>query len=60
MAVTLPPNVEDVEFFRDFPILERISFEEDTRNGHRPDKTATEFWKEYDARKNQAVENADR
>jgi Leucine-rich repeat (LRR) protein len=48
--VTLPPNVKDVELFRNFPVLERISFREDSRNGYRPDRTAAEFWKEYDAR----------
>jgi Leucine-rich repeat (LRR) protein len=46
--VTLPPNVKDVECFRSFPMLGRISFKEDASNGHRPDKTAAEFWKEYD------------
>ena len=40
--------MKDVEFFRDFPILERIGFKEDKSSGHRPDKTATEFWNEYD------------
>ena len=47
-ALTLPPNVKDFEFFRSFPVLERVSFKEDPSNGHRPDKTVAEFWKEHD------------
>jgi hypothetical protein len=50
--LTLPPNAKDIEFFRSFPLLERISFKEDKSADWRPDKTAAEFWKEYDARKN--------
>ena len=47
-SLTLPPNAKNIEFFRDFPKLERISFKEDTKNVYLPDKTAAEFWKEYD------------
>ncbi|MEO6738968.1 MAG: hypothetical protein ABIP20_01870, partial [Chthoniobacteraceae bacterium] len=49
--LTLPPNAKDIGFLRDLPKLERISFTDDPKNGYRPDKTAAEFWKEYDAKK---------
>jgi hypothetical protein len=49
--LTLPPNAQDIEFLRTLPKLERISFSVDPNNGYRPDKTAEEFWKEYDAKK---------
>jgi hypothetical protein len=48
--VTLPPNAKDIEFLRTMPKLERLSFAEDASNGYRPNKTAAEFWKEYDAK----------
>ncbi len=47
----LPPNAKDIEFLRDFPKLKRLSYAVDPNNGWRADKTATEFWKEYDAKK---------
>jgi serine/threonine protein kinase/Leucine-rich repeat (LRR) protein len=51
-ALTLPPKPQDVEFLRSFPKLERLSFKEDSSaNNYRPDKTAPEFWQEYDAKK---------
>jgi len=51
--LTLPPNAKDIEFLRDrrnFPRLERLSFVED-ETSRLPDKTADQFWKEYDAKK---------
>jgi Leucine-rich repeat (LRR) protein len=48
--MTLPPNAKDFDFLRSFPNLERLSFKEDPSNLYLPDKTAAEFWKEYDAR----------
>ena len=49
--LTLPPNAKDVTFLRDFSQLERLSYTEDAKNSYRPDKTAAEFWKEFDATK---------
>jgi len=51
-SLTLPPNATGIEFLRAFPKLQRIGFRDDPKNGHVPDKTAAEFWKEYDAKKN--------
>ncbi|AMV20686.1 protein kinase domain-containing protein [Planctomyces sp. SH-PL14] len=48
-VLTLPAGVTGFEFLRGFPELERLSFAEDSRSGFRPDKTAEEFWAEYDA-----------
>jgi serine/threonine protein kinase/Leucine-rich repeat (LRR) protein len=53
--VTLPPSAKNFEFFRDFPGLERLSYAEDPNHSHRPDKTAAEFWKEYDAQKKESA-----
>ncbi len=50
-ALTLPPNAKDIEFLRSLPQLKRLSYEPDPIDGYRPDKTAAEFWKEYDAKK---------
>ena len=50
-TLTLPPNAKNIEFLRAFPKLERLSYKEDASNGYRPDKTAAEFWQEYDAQK---------
>jgi serine/threonine protein kinase/Leucine-rich repeat (LRR) protein len=49
--ITLPAGAKGIEFLRTFPKLKRISFTEDASNGFRPDKTAAEFWEEYDAQK---------
>ena len=46
-TVTLPPNATSIEFLRAFSKLDRISFQEDSRNQYRPDKTAAEFWNEF-------------
>ncbi len=56
-SLTLPAGAQNIDFLRAFPRLERISFKEDWKNGGRPDKTAAEFWKEYDA-KNPAAKPA--
>jgi hypothetical protein len=48
-ALTLPPNAKDLGFLRVLPALERIGYKEDANSGYRPDKTAAEFWLEYDA-----------
>ena len=50
--ITLPPKAKDYEFLRTFPNLERIGFVDDSKYGYRPDRTAAEFWQEYDAGKN--------
>ncbi len=47
----LPPNAKEIEFLQGFPKLERLSYAVDSNNDWRPDKTADEFWKEYDAKK---------
>ncbi len=49
--LTLPPNAKDLGILRVLPKLERIGFADDPKNSYLPDKTATEFWKEYDAKK---------
>ena len=50
--LSLPPNATNFEFLRAFPKLECLSFKGDPSNSYRPDKTAAEFWQEYDAKKN--------
>jgi serine/threonine protein kinase/tetratricopeptide (TPR) repeat protein len=50
-ALTLPPNAKDIEFLRSLPQLKRLSYEPDPIDGYRPDKTAAEFWTDYDAKK---------
>ena len=50
-SLTLPPNARNIEFLRVFPRLERLGFKDEAGTGYLPDKTAAEFWKEYDARK---------
>jgi serine/threonine protein kinase/Leucine-rich repeat (LRR) protein len=57
--LTLPPNAKNFDFLRDsgrFPKLAHLSFEEDApKSGTRmPNKTAIEFWKEYDAKRKPA------
>ena len=49
--LTLPAGAKDIEFLRNFPALERLGYKEDPKNGWLPDKTAAEFWREYDAAK---------
>ncbi|MEI7931886.1 MAG: hypothetical protein WCI21_02365, partial [Alphaproteobacteria bacterium] len=49
--VTLPPDAKNIEVLRALPKLERIGYREDPANGYRADKTAAEFWQEYDAKK---------
>ncbi len=50
-VLALPANAKDIEFLRAFPKLERISFKGDPNHGYRPDKSAAEFWREWDAKK---------
>jgi len=50
-SLSLPPNPKDIEFLRAFPRLERLSFMEGTKDTTIPDKTAVEFWTDYDAKK---------
>lgn len=45
--VTLPPNAEDVIALRPLTGLKRLSYTED-RKIWAPDKTAAQFWQEYD------------
>ena len=45
----LPPNAKAIEFLRTFPKLEHIGFLENPQARHLPDKTAAEFWKDYDS-----------
>ncbi len=45
--LTLPPQAKNLEFLRTFPKLERLGFKQ--KLSYSPDKTAAEFWKEYDA-----------
>jgi eukaryotic-like serine/threonine-protein kinase len=49
--IVLPPHAKNFPFLRDFATLERVSYTEDPSKWWRPDKTAAEFWKEYDAKK---------
>jgi len=48
--LALPPNAKGIEFLRDFPKLERLSYAVDPNKDWRPDKTAAEFWKACDAK----------
>ena len=50
-SLTLPAGAGNLEFLRAFPKLERIGYKEDWKNDGRPDKSAAEFWQEYDAAK---------
>ena len=47
--LSLPPGAKDIGFLRELPNLKRLSFSEDEKKRGRPDKTAEEFWAEYDA-----------
>jgi len=46
--LTLPPNAKGIDFLRTLPKLERLSFQTQS-DRITPDKTAAEFWREYDA-----------
>ncbi len=48
--IQLPPNATDIEFLRAFPKLTRIGYQQDPKSTWLADKTAAEFWQEYDAR----------
>jgi hypothetical protein len=47
----LPPNAKEIDFLRTFPKLERVGFNEHPVSRNLPDKTAAEFWEEWDAKK---------
>ncbi len=49
--VTLPPNATSLESLRVLQKLERIGIREDPKNYYLPEKTAAEFWKEYDEKR---------
>jgi hypothetical protein len=49
-SLMLPRNLTGVEELRKHPAIQRISSKWDTVK-HRPDKTAAEFWAEWDAKK---------
>ena len=49
--VTLPPGARNFDFLRTSAELECIGYKQDSENGYRPDYTAAEFWKEFDANK---------
>lgn len=49
--LSLPPNPEDIEFLRTYPGLERLSFSAVAPKTWIPDRTAAEFWQDYDAGK---------
>jgi hypothetical protein len=54
-SITLPSKAKDIEFLRQFTKLRRISYAEHLKEGSttfQPDKTAEQFWKEYDAKNN--------
>ncbi len=46
----LPPNAKNFEFLRRLPKLGYLSYAESVKTPTLPDKTAAQFWKEYDAR----------
>jgi len=48
-SLTLPPGAKDIAFLRNFPKLQRLSFQEIPQIHTQPTQTAAEFWKEYDA-----------
>ena len=50
-TLTLPPGEKDIEFLRQFPELERLSFREAPKDYTKPAQTVAEFWQEYDAGK---------
>ena len=52
--LTIPARAKNFEFLRALPKLERISYWETTSKGGPPNKTAEEFWKEYDAKRTAA------
>lgn len=49
--IQLPPNATNIEFLRAFPKLTHIGYQQDPKSTLLADKTAAEFWKEYDAKK---------
>ncbi|MFO0906683.1 MAG: protein kinase [Pirellulales bacterium] len=49
--IQLPPNATNIEFLRAFPKLTHIGYQQDPKSTLLADKTAAEFWREYDAKK---------
>jgi Leucine-rich repeat (LRR) protein len=49
--LTLPRDAKNIDFLRAVPALARIGYNDDPKNGYRADKTAADFWAEYDANK---------
>ena len=47
--LTIPRNVKDFEFLRALSKIEYLGYNED-KTTYRSDKTAAEFWKEFDQR----------
>jgi hypothetical protein len=47
--LTLPPNATDVEFLRSMPSLTYLGYSTDPGNRWLPDKTAAQFWSDYDS-----------
>ena len=43
--------IATLDGYATFPKLERIGFKEHPTSGFLPEKTAAEFWKDYDAKK---------
>ena len=57
--LTIPERAKNFEFLRAFPRLRRLAYWETTAKGGPPNKTAEEFWKEYDAKKAAGIVNLD-
>jgi hypothetical protein len=54
--MVLPPNVGEIEFLRQLPNLERISFRSSrSGTGWTPTQTAAEFWAEWEGKKRSEV-----
>ena len=47
-TLTIPRKSKDYDFLRDFPSIERLSFNEDPAQGFQVSKTAAEFWQRFD------------
>ena len=47
-TLTLSAKAKNFEFLRSMKGLERLSYDQDPQSGYRPNKTAREFWNDYD------------
>jgi Leucine-rich repeat (LRR) protein len=47
-TLTLSAKAKNFEFLRSMKGLERLSYDQDRQSGYRPNKTAREFWNDYD------------